>query len=128
MASIQDRLKQLEDRQRFIDWFLFDRFLESLTREQLETFAHDGRLPEPLPEPLPKGASRLDGLDRKSLIKLWEESERMFRHEAATRWPFTAKPPIGQSNECGLAITCKMGVYRSNGSFSPREKTKREKK
>jgi hypothetical protein len=79
MPSIQDRLKQLEDRRRFITWFVFERFLESLTQEQLETYARDRRWPEPLPEPLPQGASRLDRLDRKTLVKLWEESERMFR-------------------------------------------------
>ena len=67
MESIKDRLERLEDSQRFIDWFLFQRFIENLTAEQLETVARDGRWPEPLPEPLPRGASRLDGLDRKSL-------------------------------------------------------------
>jgi hypothetical protein len=62
MPSIQDRLKQLEDRRRFLTWFVFERFLESLTQEQLETYARDRRWPEPLPEPLPKGASRQDRL------------------------------------------------------------------
>ena len=80
MASIQQRLKQLEDSQRFIDWFLFTRFTESLTEEQLEGYARDGRWPEPLPESLPLGTSPLDGLDRKSLIKKWEESERICSH------------------------------------------------
>jgi hypothetical protein len=82
MPSIHDRLKQLEDGRRFMTWFVFERFLESLNEEQLETYARDGRWPEPLPEPLPKGASRLDWLDRKTLVKLWEESERMFRHRS----------------------------------------------
>jgi hypothetical protein len=60
----------------FQHWLQFQRFLESLTEEQLIAYAQHGRLPEPLPEPLPLGKSRLDGLDRKSLIKLWEENER----------------------------------------------------
>ena len=82
MPSIQDRLKQLEDRRRFLSWFVFERFLESLTHEQLETYARDRRWPEPLPEPFPQGASRLDRLDRKTLVKLWEASERTFKHRS----------------------------------------------
>ena len=82
MPSIQDRLKGLEDRRRFLSWFVFERFLESLNQEQLETYARDRRWPEPLPEPLPQGASRLVRLDRKTLVKLWEESERMFKHRS----------------------------------------------
>ena len=80
MPSIQDRLKQLEDTRRFLTWFVFERFLESLNQEQLETYARDRRWPEPLPEPLLQGASRLDRLDRKTLVRLWEGSERMFKH------------------------------------------------
>ena len=57
-------------------------FLESLTHEQLETYARDRRWPEPLPEPFPQGASRLDRLDRKTLVKLWEASERTFKHRS----------------------------------------------
>jgi hypothetical protein len=56
-----------------------ERFFESLTEEQLSTYARHGRLPEPLPEPLPMGKSRLDGLDRKNLIKLWRENDRIYR-------------------------------------------------
>jgi hypothetical protein len=33
------------------------------------------RFPEPLLEPLPWGMSKLDRLDRKSLLKRWEKSE-----------------------------------------------------
>jgi len=87
-ASIQERLKQLEDSQRFIDWFLGERFMESLTLEQLENLARDRRWPEPLPEPLPPGASQLDRLDRKSLIKLWEERERIFGHRSRDETAF----------------------------------------
>jgi hypothetical protein len=70
MPSIQDRLKHFEDRRRFLTWFAFERFLESLTQEQLEAYARDRRWPEPLPEPLLQGASRLDRLDRKTLVRL----------------------------------------------------------
>ena len=54
----------------------FSRLLEGLTDAQLEEVALHWRFPEPLPTPLPSGASELDGLDEKSLRKLWKESER----------------------------------------------------
>src|SRR2546430_2617921 len=60
MASIQERLKRLENQGRFLQWLQFERFLEGLTDAQLEAYTRRGRLPQPLPEPLPKGASRLD--------------------------------------------------------------------
>ena len=75
MASISSRLERLEREQRFQTWFVFERFLEGLTEEQLEAIAIDWRFPEPLPQPLPPGASRLDGLNRNALLRLWEESE-----------------------------------------------------
>jgi hypothetical protein len=59
--------------------------------DRLEDYACDGRLPEPLPEPLPKGSSRLDGLDRKRLIKLWEEQERIFGHRSQDELEFYTK-------------------------------------
>ena len=62
---------------RFRRWLQCERFLEGLNEDQLLAFARHGYLPEPLPEPLPMGKSRLDGLDRKSLTKLWRESERI---------------------------------------------------
>ena len=43
---------------------------------QLEDVATHWRFPDPLPDPLPFGKSRLDGLDRKTLIRLWQEHER----------------------------------------------------
>ena len=72
------RITRLEGEKRFRDWFAFERLLEGLTDQQLELYADQGRLPEPLPEPLPRGGSRLDRLDRKSLIRLWEAHEREF--------------------------------------------------
>src|SRR5215831_3102862 len=76
MANLKSRVERLEKEQQFRTWIGFERFLESLTDEQLEELSLYWRFPEVLPEPLPKGASRLDGLDRKTLLKLWEESER----------------------------------------------------
>lgn len=35
-ASIRDRLAKLEDKRRFLDWFVRSRFYETLTLEELE--------------------------------------------------------------------------------------------
>jgi hypothetical protein len=78
MVSIQERLERLENDRRFLQWLHCERFLEGLSDEQLEVYARHGCLPDPLPEPLPIGASRLDRLDRKTLIGLWQENEREF--------------------------------------------------
>ena len=67
---------------------MFERFLEGLSEQQLELYARHGQLPEPLPEPLPQGASRLDGLDRRSLIRLWEAHEREFGERTAEELNF----------------------------------------
>jgi hypothetical protein len=75
MATFKSRVKRLEQEWRFRCWLRDKRFLESLTEEQLEVLTVTGRLPPEVPEP-PPGTSRLDKLDRKSLIKLREEDER----------------------------------------------------
>ena len=74
MASIRDRLIRLENRRRFLDWFVWHRFYESLTIDELQTGASGGKLPDPVPN----RPSSLDKLDRKSLLRLWEENERIF--------------------------------------------------
>src|SRR5260370_31275058 len=75
-SSIRERLELLENEHRFLTWVLSHRFLDSLTVNELEAFAHDNRLPDPAPN----RPSRLDGLDRKSLLKLWEDDERILGH------------------------------------------------
>jgi len=72
--SILDRLVQLENQRRFLNWFATARFYASLTVDELETFARDGKLPDPLPN----RPSSLDKLDRKTLIRRWENDERIF--------------------------------------------------
>src|ERR1700721_3060708 len=66
MATFKSRVKRLEREWRFRCWLRDKRFLESLTEEQLEVLAARGGSPE-APEP-PPGTSRLDTLERKSLI------------------------------------------------------------
>jgi hypothetical protein len=82
MTTLRSRIERLEKEQRFKDWFWYQRFLEGLAQEQLEAIATEGRFPEPMPEPLSWGASKLDRLDRKSLLRLWEEDERVFSHRS----------------------------------------------
>jgi hypothetical protein len=72
--SIRDRLAKLEDQRRFRDWFVRHRFYATLTFEELETCASGGGLPDPIPN----RPSSVDTLDRKSLLKLWEEDELKF--------------------------------------------------
>ena len=67
--SLEMRLERLEKEARFDTWLWFERFLESLTEQQLEDLATHWRWPEPMPPPLPIGASKLDSLDRKTLRK-----------------------------------------------------------
>jgi len=50
--------------------------MQSLSEEQLSFFARHGFCEDPQPEPLPFGSSKLDTLDRKKLVELWQESER----------------------------------------------------
>jgi hypothetical protein len=71
MASIRSRLVRLEDKRRFLDWFIRNRWLYTLTADELETFAGGGNLPETLLN----RPSKLDKLDRKSLIKRWKEAD-----------------------------------------------------
>jgi hypothetical protein len=72
--AIRDRLAELENQRRFLDWFVWQRFYAALSLEELETGAAGGDFPDPLPN----RPSSLDTMDRKSLNKLWEEHERVF--------------------------------------------------
>jgi|ERR1700685_115317 len=91
MASIRSRLVKLEDKQRFLDWFVMERFHATLTLEELSTFACYGELPNPLqarPSTFP-GA-----LNRESLIKNWEEDERIFSGRSGEALEYYAKNGI----------------------------------
>ena len=74
MAHIRNRLTRLEKKRRFLDWFVWDRFVDSLTEDELGIYVRDGKPPEPIPN----RPSRFDTMDRKTLSKLWEENERIF--------------------------------------------------
>lgn len=72
--SIPRRLEKLEAKRRFLDWFVRQRFYQSLTDQELMTFALKGELPVPVP----KRPSTMDNLDRKTLHRLWKAHERTF--------------------------------------------------
>jgi len=61
-ASIRDRLEKLENKRRFLDWFVWHRFYAMLTLEELETCASGGGFPDPIPN----RASSLDTLCHRS--------------------------------------------------------------
>ena len=102
------RIARLEREKRFRDWLTLKRFLESFTDPQLELFVLYGRLPEPLPEPLPAGASRLDGLDRKTLIRMWEAEEQDFEGRTDEEIDFYCNHGHWPGQSCD-ARTCKNG-------------------
>ena len=73
MASIRVQLMRLEKKQRFLNWFAMQRLFASLTDDELATYERERKLPERSSRPSP-----LDTLDRKTLLKLWQEHERVF--------------------------------------------------
>jgi hypothetical protein len=104
MPMLKSRLTRLEKEQRFKDWLGYERFLEGLTEEQLAAVAAHWRFPEPMPPSLPWGSSKLDGLDRKSLLKLWQESERVFAGRSKVELGFYATHGHWRDQACDEQI------------------------
>jgi hypothetical protein len=76
MTTLSCRVARLEREVGFRHWFRFHRWLETRTLQQLEDYiATDGTFPDPFPDP-PPGSTPLDKLNRKALLKLWEEDRR----------------------------------------------------
>jgi hypothetical protein len=79
MTSVKSRLARLEKEQRFKRWLEIQDLLERFTDGELKTFAETGELPEwVLCEDLADPPSRLDRLDRGTLLKLFDDDERLF--------------------------------------------------
>ena len=76
METLNKRVRRLEKEAGFRRWLDLSRLLENLSDSQLEEVAIYFRFPDPMPEPLSIGMSKLGGLDRKTLLRMWEESER----------------------------------------------------
>lgn len=100
MATIKNRIKRLEEERRFKMWVRFQRVLESFTLEQLEDLADTGTYPEPLVEPV-QGTSKLDTLDRKALMKLWEEDQRRWAGRSRAELGFFAQHGHWPEEACG---------------------------
>lgn len=84
MRAAKPRLSKIESELRFQVWLEGSRTMEGFSTEQLLAYAERCEIPDPLP-PL-KQPSKYDGLSRKALRKLWEQSEaggRKFQFEQA---------------------------------------------
>ena len=79
MTSVKSRLARLEQKQRFKRWFEIYNLVERFTDEELRIYIETGELPESvLCESFADRPSRLDGLDRKALLKRFEEDLLLF--------------------------------------------------
>ena len=72
-ATTKNRIERLEAELRFRIWVRHQRFLESLSIEDLEVWTTNGQCPE-RPEPAP-GMSPLDDMARE-LQKLWKQDQQ----------------------------------------------------
>ncbi len=78
MTSVKRRLERLEKEQRFQWWFEMSDILERFTQDELKTYAETGELlPSVLCATYADRPSRLEGLDRKALLQMWAEDERV---------------------------------------------------
>ena len=74
--TIKSRLEKLEQEQRFQEWLESMRLVETFSDEQIEEFCQKGYLSGPYPDPPPPGQCTLDQLDRKTLIRMWQEQQQ----------------------------------------------------
>ena len=79
MSRIEVRVQGLEAEIRFRLWVQMNRMLESMSVEELDQYILTSKWPA-RPDP-PPGASRLDKMDRQSLLKEWREEQE------ALGWP-----------------------------------------
>lgn len=71
---MNNRLNKVENEVRFRIWKRFQRMIEHMSLDELEALSSHGQWPD-RPEPAP-GMSRLDAMDRLSLITLWKKDEQ----------------------------------------------------
>jgi len=79
LRTIRTRVERLETEFRLRKWLAGEQLLERFTTEQLLAFGAHGTIPESILPPLPRGQSEFDGLDKRTLMKLWKEHEREMR-------------------------------------------------
>lgn len=104
-ASIRDRLEKVENKRRFLDWFVQARFIDSLNADELERYTRDGRPPEPIPN----RPSSLDRLDRETLARLWEENEHVFGGRSHEEQDFYAEHGFWQEQRGRLHYSMQDG-------------------
>lgn len=73
MPAHRARLERIERELQFQFWLQGGRLLEGFSTEQLLAYADRCEIPNPLPSKVP---SKFDGLSRKALVLLQEESQR----------------------------------------------------
>jgi hypothetical protein len=113
-SSIKNRLERCEGRVRFLEWLRIERFLERFNEEQLENYIHNKQFPDTLPAPLPPGKSRLDQLDRKSLIRLWQEHEREWEGRTEQEFNFYIDHCHWAEQPCSPGVCSKTREERLN--------------
>lgn len=104
-ASIRNRLEKLEDKRRFLDWFVMARLFDILSEDELERYGRDGKLSEPVSN----RTSRLDTLDRKSLLRLWEEEEQVLGGRSAEDLEYLTKNGIWPEQRGGFRYSMEDG-------------------
>lgn len=112
-VSIRGRLTQLENKERFLNWFVRVRFFDILTSDELERYARDGTLLEPVSN----RPSRLDRLDRKSLIKLWKEDERAWEGRSKEEKEYLMKKGCWPEQNGGLHYSVQEGLLGVEWKF-----------
>jgi hypothetical protein len=73
-ATNRNRIKRLERELEFKFWIRHERWFDSLSADELKTYAETGQYPE-RPEPAP-GISPIDNMEREELRKLWKEEKQ----------------------------------------------------
>ena len=82
------------------------RFYATLTLEELETRAAGGGFPDPMPN----RSSSVDTLDRKSLLKLWEEAERVFGGRSQEEFVYFTKHGFWPEQKGRLHYSMRDGI------------------
>ena len=90
-GTIKSRLEKLEQEERFRDWLESMRLLENFSDEQLEEFCQKGYLSGPYPDPPAPGQCTLDQLDRKTLIRMWQEQQQALVGRSTEEMDFYAR-------------------------------------
>ena len=88
MTTAKNRLKRIEVQARFRHWLRIARIFETMTADELDAFAITGIWIDRSEPPL--GTSRLDSMDRASLVRLWEEDQARFEGRDSSELEFYA--------------------------------------